>query len=96
MIVCKGDTAYKCTEPRIEEVRNLLLVHIGILEPITREEIVDMFTADKSFYFFDDVLNCRIPVIKDEKIIGLVIRYKADSTCNVTIKLSKGDDEDES
>ena len=96
MIVCKDDTAYKCTEPRIKEERNILLVHIAILEPITREEIVDMFTADKSFYFYDDVLNCRLPVIKDEKIIGLIIQYKVDSTCNVTIKLSKGEDEDES
>lgn len=96
MIVCKGDTAYKCTQLRTEEIRNMLLIHFSILEPVSRDEIVDMFTADKSFYFYDNVLNRRISAMNDGIIMGLVIRYKADLTCNITIKLKKGDDNDES
>lgn len=96
MIVCKGDTAYKCTELRTEELRNMLLIHFAILEPISRDEIVDMFNADKTFYFYDNVNNCRISTTNDEKIMSLVICYKADLTCNITIKLTKGDDDNES
>lgn len=96
MIVCKGDIAYKCTELSIEELRKMVLIHFSIIEPISRDEIVDMFTEDKSFYFYDDVLKGRMLVTNDKKMVGMRIGYNADSTCSITIILTKGDDDDES
>lgn len=89
MLICKGDTAYKCSQISRFAVGKLKYIHFSILEPVTHTELTILFT-DNIFYFYDDVLKEKLSDTNDTKLVGLSITYNADSTCDILIKLLKG------
>jgi hypothetical protein len=64
-------------------------MEFSVLEPISQNDVIDLFDDD-TYYFYDDVLNGRMVDTNNKKIVGLRIKYNADSTCNITLKLIKG------
>ena len=89
MLICKGDKSYKCSKIQTSTLLDIETMEFSILEPISQNDVTDIFD-DNAFYFYDDVLNGRLPDTDDIKIVGLRIKYNADSTCNITIKSIKG------
>ena len=94
MLICKGEQAYKCSEIEAFSIMGTQGLIFSILEPISHPDIVDLF-EDNTFYFYDDVLECRLPNTHNTKVVGLNITYNADSTCDIKIKLTKGDVDNE-
>ena len=95
MLICKGDTSYKCSEITTSSVGITQCIDFSILEPISQTDVVNLLEGDE-FYFYDDVLNGRMVETNDKKVVGLSITYNADSTCEISIKLIKGDGDNES
>ena len=94
MLICKGDKSYKCNITETNTIRGVKGIRFAILEPISSCDVAELF-EDNTFYFYDDVLNGRLPDTDNMKMVGLRITYNADSTCTITIKLLKGDVDDE-
>lgn len=94
MLICNGDTAYKCSGISRFKVGSLNCIHFFILEPVTHTELAILFTGN-TFYFYDDALNERLTDTDDTKLVGLSITYNADSTYNIIIKLKGDVDNDE-
>ena len=94
MLICKGDKSFKCSKAQSSILLDTEIMEFSILEPISQNDVVDLFDDD-TYYFYDDVLDGRMTNTKNNKIIGLRIKYNADSTCNITLKLIKGVVEDE-
>jgi hypothetical protein len=62
-------------------------MQFSILEALSPTEVKEIF--EDKFYFYDDVLGGRLIDTNGKKLVGLFITYNADSTCNITIKLTK-------
>lgn len=95
MFICKGENAYKCSKIKSFNVVGTQGIRFFILDAVTQVDIANLFDDD-TFYFYDDVLQCRLPDTNNTKLVGLSITYNADSTCKVIIKLKKGVGDDES
>ena len=95
MLICKGDKAYKCSDFRANTLGNTRGIEFDILEPVSHSDVANLFDGD-AFYFYDDVLKGRFVDTNNTKLVGLSITYNADSTCNIKIKLTKGDVNNES
>lgn len=95
MLIRKGEKSYICSKIRTHTIGDRKIIHFSIIEPATHKDVADLF-EDNTFYFYDDLLKGRLPDTKNTKMVGLRIEYNADSTCNITIKLTKGDGFDES
>lgn len=91
MLICKDDTAYKCSN--IKTFTNGLVqgIKFTILEPVKPIEIAKLFD-DTTFYFFDEETNNRMVETNDKKLVGLNITYNDDSTLDITIKLTRRSD----
>lgn len=89
MLICKGDKSYKCSDVKTSTLIDIETMQFSILEPISQNDAVDLFD-DETYYFYDDVLNGRMVDTNNKKIVGLRIKYNADSTCDITIKSIKG------
>ena len=89
MLICKCETAYKCSKIKTFSVGKIQCIHFSTLEPIAATDVVNLF-EDDTFYFYDDVLKGRLLETNNTKLVGLSITYNADSTCNIKIKLKKG------
>ena len=89
MLICKGDKSYQCSKIKSFYVGETQGILFSILEPVSHTDIANLF-EDNTFYFYDDVLNGRLPDTNNTKLVGLSIYYNADSTCKITIKLTKG------
>ena len=70
-------------------------VNFSITEPISPQDAVSLL-EDNTFYFYDDETESRLTDTDDTELVGLRIQYNADSTCKITIKLNKGDVDNES
>lgn len=89
MLICKGKKSYKCNNVKWFIVGETLGAVFSILEPISPTDIANLF-EDNTFYFYDEMLNDRLQETDNTKMVGLRIYYNADSTCRITIKLTKG------
>ncbi len=94
MLICKGDKAYKCNNITTRTFRGMQTIKFSIDESISQPEVVNLFD-DNGFYFYDDIFDCRYADTNNTKMVGLCITYNADSTCNIKIKLTKGDVDNE-
>ena len=90
MLICRGDTAYRCSEIKTYSVGETKLYVFDIFDNVSHAEIADLF-ADNTFYFYDEAFECRMIEISNKKLVGLSITYNDDSTCKIRIKLKKGD-----
>lgn len=88
MLICKGDTSYKCSEIRKKSLGFTRSIQFSILETVSPTDVVNLF-EDNTFYFYDDILGGMLIETNDTKLVGLRITYNADSTCNITIKLTR-------
>ena len=88
MIICRGDTSYKCGEFKQTVKPHMRIITIQITDCISPEDARSIF-EDDTFYFYDDWLSGKLPDTNDTKLVGLGITYNADSTCNITIKLTR-------
>ena len=88
MLICTGDKSYKCSETKHKSADNIRKIQFSILEHLSPTEVKEIF-KDNKFYFYDDVLGGRLIDTNGKKLVGLCITYNADSTCNITIKLTK-------
>lgn len=95
MLICKGEKSYHCSNIKTITVGGTQGIIFTILEQVSPTDIADLF-EDSTFYFFDEVLNRKTVEVNDKKIVGLSIKYNADSTCEIVIKLTKGVVDDES
>ena len=88
MLICNGDTAYKCSKMRKITIGKLQDIQFTILESVSHKDVADLF-ENNTFYFYDDVLQGRFAETNNTELIGLGITYNADSTCDIKIKLRK-------
>lgn len=88
MLICKEDISYKCSKIKTDTVGETFCIRFSILEPITSSDIANLF-KDDTFYFYDDVLNGRLPDTDSAKLVGLCIIYNTDLTCKIIINLIK-------
>lgn len=89
MLICKGEKSYKCSKIKSFTVGETKGMEFSILEPVSAVDVVSLF-EDDTFYFYDDVLQGRLPDTNNTKIVGLRITYNEDSTYKIIIKLIKG------
>ena len=90
MLICKGDTAYKCSKLETFSIGKMHCIQFSITEPISQNDVVNIF-EDNTFYFYDDVLKGEMIETNHKKLVGLSITYNEDLTCKITIKLINGD-----
>lgn len=90
MKIRKGDKAYACSDLDTVARGNTKWIVFSILEHLSPEEVENFF-RDDAFYFYDEILQGRLPDTLGHQIIGVSITYLADLTCNVILKLTKGD-----
>ena len=95
MRICKNEKSYRCSNVQTIDVMGTLGINFSIIEPISPQDAVNLL-EDNTFYFYDDDTQSRLTDTNDTKLVGLRIQYNADSTCNITIKLNKGDVNNES
>ena len=95
MLICKGEQSYRCSEFERFSIMGTQGLIFSILDPVSPMDAVNLF-EDNTFYFYDDVLKGKLPDTNNTKLVGLSITYNADSTCNIKIKLTKGDVNNES
>ena len=95
MQIRRGDTAYACSDLGVTERSNTKWILISTLEYLSPEELESIF-RDDAFYFYDEVLQGRLPDTSGLQLIGVNITYLADSTCRIILKYKKGDVDDES
>ena len=88
MLICKDEKSYRCSKIKSTVVLGSTVIRFSILEPISQNEVASLL-EDNTFYFYDDVLQGRLPDTDNTKMVGLRIEYNADSTCNITIKFRK-------
>ena len=94
MLICKGEQAYKCSEIKAFSVMGTQGLVFSILGPISPIEITNLF-EDNTFYLYDEVLKGKLPDTHNTKVVGLNITYNDDSTCDIKIKLTTGDVDNE-
>ena len=94
MLICKGEQSYKCSEFERFSIMGTQGLIFSILDPISPNDVANLF-EDNTFYFYDELLKGKLPDTNNKKIVGLNITYNADSTCNIKIKLTKGDVDNE-
>lgn len=88
MLICKSDKAYRCSNTEHKSYDEIRSVQFSILDQLSPAEVKEIFEGD-NFYFYDDVLGGRLIDTNGKKLVGLRITYNADSTCNITIKLTR-------
>jgi hypothetical protein len=88
MLICKGENFYKCSKTKTKTASRITCIRFSITEPITTKDVAEMF-SDDTFYFYDEVLKGRMIETNNMKLVGLSITYNDDSTCDITIKLTK-------
>lgn len=93
MLICKGEKSYRCSKIKAFTVGERRCMQFSILDAISPVNVANLF-GDNDFYFYDDVLNGRLPDTNNTKLVGLSITYNADSTCKIKIILLKGADSD--
>lgn len=94
MLVCNNDLSFECSKLKTSIVGGMQCIAFDIFEPACPDDIKALF-ADNAFYFFDEILNGRLPYTDNTNLVGLCIDYNADSTCKIRIKLTKGVVDDE-
>lgn len=94
MLICKGEQAYKCSQIKTRSVGEIHCIDFSIIEPLSPVDVAKLFDDD-TFYFYDDDFNSRMVETNDKTVVGLSIKYNADSTCDIKIRLAKGDVYDE-
>ena len=94
MLVCNGNLSFECSRLKTSTVGGEQGIRFDIFEPVSPDVIKALF-ADNTFYFFDEILNGRLPYTDNTNLVGLCIDYNADSTCKIRIKLTKGVVDDE-
>ena len=95
MLICKDGVAYKCSDFRSKTLGDIWEIEFDVFEPVSHSDVANLF-SDNTFYFYDDVLKGRFADTNNTKLVGLRITYNDDSTCNIKIKLTKGDVDNES
>lgn len=90
MLICKDEKAYNCGKIKSFTIGEKHCMHFSVLESVSPIDVANLFSDD--FYFYDDVLNGRLPDTNNTKLVGLCITYNADSTCKIKIILLKGAD----
>ena len=95
MLICKGDTVYKCSKIKPFKIGETQCVLFSILEPVSPVDVANLF-EDDTFYFYDDVIQGKMLETINNKLVGLSIKYNEDSTCDIKIKLTKGAVDNES
>ena len=88
MLICRGDTSYKCGKLKQSSFGVVRRIQFSITECISPTDARSLF-EDDTFYFYDDVVNGRLIETNDTQLVGLSITYNADSTCNITMKLKR-------
>jgi hypothetical protein len=96
MLICNGDLAYECSTITTDTVGTTQCVEFDIFASVSPDDVRVLLAGD-TFYFFDEILNGRLPVTNNTKLVGLRIDYNADSTRKILIILTqKGVVDDES
>ena len=90
MLIRNGEKAYKCSEIKKNTVGKTTCLMFTILEPVSSFDLSTIF-EDNEFYLYDEVWDCVLAETNNKKLVGLNITYNADSTCDIKIKLTKGD-----
>jgi len=88
MLVCNGDLSFECSKLKTNIIGATQCVQFDIFAPVSPGDIEKLF-ADDTFYFYDEILNGRLPDTDNKKLVGLRIVYNADSTCKIIIKLTQ-------
>ena len=89
MLICKGDKSYKCNITKSFTEDATYYMWFDITEPICHADVAELF-EDNDFYFCDESTQCRLLNTYNTKLVGLHIKYNADSTCKIIIYLLKG------
>ena len=90
MLICNGDSSFKCGNLKTSIRGNTQCVRFDVFAPVSPNDIKSLF-ADSTFYFYDDVIDRKLPYTDNTKLVGLNITFNTNSTCNIKIKLIKGD-----
>ena len=94
MHICKGDISYECSQIKTYTFKETLVICFSIFEPVSHTDIAKIL-EDNTFYFHDEIFGVSYIYNENTKLVGLRIDYNADATCKITIKLIKGDEENE-
>lgn len=96
MFVANGDLSFSCSTLQSHIIEDTQHSWFDIFAPCNPDDVKRIFADDK-FYFYDPILNGRLPDTDNKQLVGLSITSNADSTCRVIIKLTrKGVVDDES
>lgn len=88
MQICKGEKVYKCSRIECKYADGIRTIRFSILEAVPPEEIKKIFT-DSTFYFYNEEWNVSSIETNYTDLVGAFIKYNVDSTCDITIKLTK-------
>ena len=86
MQICKDEKSYKCSNIKTHTVDGVFAISFSIIEYVSPKDIAELFD-NNSFYFYDDVFDSRMVETNGKKLVGLSIKYNADSTYDITINL---------
>lgn len=86
----KGNLSYDCGALSTAENKFAKFIIFNVAEPLLQADAEALF-GDEAFYFYDETLQSRSPVTDGMKFERVSIKYLKDSTCQVVLKLTKGD-----
>lgn len=86
MRICNRELSVGCSRPRIIHDAATQGVIFYISSQIPPETVKSLF-ADDMFYFYDEILDCRLPDTDNKKAVSLCITYGVGLTHKIKIKL---------
>ena len=88
MLICNDTLSFECSIPNTDTAAGGQCLVFDIFKPVSPGAVKDLF-AGNTFYFFDEIVNGRLPYTDNTDLVGLRIEYNADSTCKIRIKLTQ-------
>ncbi len=89
MYICNKDVSYKCENMLSRFSGDIHLLIFSITDRVTPEEIKCLF-YDDLYYFYSEEDGILLDTF-NSRIGGLRFTYNKDLTCDIILKLKKGD-----
>ena len=89
MRICKSDASYRCGALSYAENEFAKFIIFNTEEPLPQTGAEALF-GDDSFYFYDEILQEKLPVTDGMKLVRADVKYLEDSRCLIILKLTKG------
>lgn len=92
--ICNGSISCRCGALSSAENAFAKFIIFNTEEPLPQTDAEALF-GDDSFYFYDETLQEKLPATVGMKLVRANIKYLEDSSCFITLKLIKGDVDNE-